>query len=172
MNVEIQERHKKGEGFLERRLVRPLLELLRQGVTPERLALSIALGATLGVFPALGLTTTMCAIVALVFRLNLPAIQLVNYFVYPLQIALLIPFFRLGEKLFRAPHLPLSVPQIYAMIHTSVTGAVRALWTTTWHAIVGWCLTAPLAALVLYLTLVPALRRVARRKLVSIPEAA
>lgn len=160
------------EGFLQRRLVRPVIELLRQGVTPEKIALSIVFGVTLGVFPALGVTTALCAIAALAFRLNLPAIQIVNYFVYPLQIALLIPFFRLGEKLFGAPHLPLSVPQIYGMIHASVGGAIRALWTTTWHAIVVWSLLAPIAGVILYFVLVPVLRRVARRKLVSVPEAA
>ena len=52
------------------------------------------------------------------------------------------------------------------------TGAIRALWTTTWHAIVVWCLVAPVAAVILYFALVPVLRRVARRKLVSVPEAA
>jgi uncharacterized protein (DUF2062 family) len=162
----------KHENFLQRRLVRPVIDLLRHGVTPERIALSIVFGVTLGIFPMLGVTTALCALAALSFRLNLPAIQLVNYFVYPLQIALLIPFFRLGERLFRAPHLPLSMPQIYAMIHASMTGAVRALWTTTWHAIIVWCLTAPFAAVILYLILIPMLRRVARRKSVSVPEAA
>jgi uncharacterized protein (DUF2062 family) len=160
------------EGFVQGRLIRPVIELLRQGVTPEKLALSLVFGITLGIFPALGVTTALCAIAALVFRLNLPAIQLVNYFVYPLQIALLIPFFRMGERIFGVQHLPLSVPQIYAMIHASMTGAVRALWTTTWHAIVVWSLLAPVAAVVLYLILVPVLRRFARRKLVSVPEAA
>src|SRR5713226_7341076 len=105
------------ETYFKRRLVRPILDLLRQGVTPEKIALSIALGVALGVFPVLGSTTALCALAALVLRLNLPAIQVVNYFVYPLQIALLIPFFRMGEWLFRSPHLPLSVSQIYAMIH-------------------------------------------------------
>jgi hypothetical protein len=38
---------------------------------------------------------------------------------------------------------------------------LRSLWTTTWHAIVAWCLVAPLCAGVFYLILVPALRRVA-----------
>ena len=71
------------EGFLKRRLVRPIIELLSQGVTPEKLALSLALGITLGIFPALGSTTALCAIAALVLRLNLPAIQIVNYFMYP-----------------------------------------------------------------------------------------
>jgi uncharacterized protein (DUF2062 family) len=172
MSLEAQATSRKEGSFLQRRLVRPFIELLRQGVTPEKIALSIVFGITLGVFPVLGCTTALCALAALAFRLNLPAIQIVNYFVYPLQIALLIPFFRLGEKLFGAQHLPLSVPQIYAMIHASVTRVIGALWTTTWHAMVVWCLLAPVAGIVLYLILAPALRRVARRKLVSAPEAA
>ena len=150
--------------FFQRRLVKPILDLLRQGVTPEKLALSIALGLTLGVFPVLGSTTALCALAALMLRLNLPAIQIVNYFVYPLQIALLIPFFRAGEKLFRAPHLPLSVPQIYAMIHANMAEAIRMLWTTTWHAMVVWCLLAPFVATLVYIALVPIFRRALRRQ--------
>src|SRR5271155_6084176 len=105
------------EGFVYRRLVRPVLDLLRQGVTPEKIALSVALGVALGVFPVLGSTTALCALAALVLRLNLPAIQVVNYFVYPLQIGLLIPFFRAGEILFGAPHLPLSLAEILTVVH-------------------------------------------------------
>jgi uncharacterized protein (DUF2062 family) len=146
------------EGFFYRRLARPIVELLRQGITPEKIALSVALGAALGIFPAIGLSTTLCAIAALSFRLNLPAIQIANYFVYPVQIALLLPFFRLGEKLFRAPHLPMSVEQIHAMIRADVWHAIRLLWTTTWHAIAVWCLVAPVFVAVLYTILAQALR--------------
>jgi uncharacterized protein (DUF2062 family) len=145
------------EGFFYRRLARPILELLRQGITPEKIALSVALGAALGVFPAIGFSTTLCAIAALVLRLNLPAIQIANYFVYPLQIALLLPFFRLGEKLFHAPHLPISVEQIHAMIRADLWQAIRLLWTTTWHAIAVWCLVAPVFVAVLYTILAQAL---------------
>ena len=160
------------EGWFSRRLVRPLYDLLRRGVTPEKVALSLALGVALGIFPVLGSTTALCALAALAFQLNLPAIQIVNYFVYPLQIALLIPFFRLGERLFRSPHMPLSVPQIYAMIHANMSDAFRSLWTTTWHAVVAWCLVAPLCTAVLYLILVPTLRRGARCKTPRVAEAA
>jgi uncharacterized protein (DUF2062 family) len=160
------------EGFFHRRLVRPLLELLRQGVTPEKVALSVALGITLGVFPLLGSTTALCALAAFAFQLNLPAIQIVNYLAYPLQLALLIPFFRLGERLFRAPHLPLSVPGIYAMMHADMGSAIRSLWTTTWHAIFVWCLVAPVCGAAIYAILTPALRRAAPRKIPRVAEAA
>src|ERR1700676_1171710 len=151
-------------GFFKRRVLQPIVDLLKQGVTPEKMALSLALGAAFGVFPALGWTTSLCAIAALALRLNLPAIQIVNYFMYPVQIALLLPFFRLGEKLFRAPHLPISVSQMYAMIHASVWGAIKLLGTTTWHAIVVWAMMAPLFVALLYAILVPLLRRVLRRQ--------
>jgi uncharacterized protein (DUF2062 family) len=160
------------EGLLASGVGRPIIALLKQGVTPEKLALSLALGAALGVFPALGWTTTLCAIAALALRLNLPAIQIVNYLMYPLQIALLIPFFRLGERLFRAPHLPISVSQIYAMIHASLWNSVKLLWTTTWHAIVVWGMSAPVLVALIYVILKPLLRRLLRRQVVETAEAA
>jgi uncharacterized protein (DUF2062 family) len=151
------------ENPFQRKLVRPLVELLRQGVTPEKLALSLALGAALGIFPAIGSTTALCAMAAFALRLNLPAIQIVNYFMYPAQIALLIPFFRLGEKLFRAPHRDISLPQIYALLHAGVWNAVKLLWSTTWHAMVVWCLLAPVLAALVYAILLPVLRISLRR---------
>jgi uncharacterized protein (DUF2062 family) len=158
------------EGYFKRRLVRPILDLLRHGVTPEKIALSVALGAALGVFPALGWSTTLCAIAAIVLRLNLPAIQLVNYFVYPAQIALLVPFFRWGEKLFHAPHFPISVSQIYSLFHGSAWIATKLLWTTIWHAMVVWGMIAPVFVGLVYLILTPVLRRVLHREVIPTAE--
>jgi uncharacterized protein (DUF2062 family) len=155
------------EGFFKRRLVRPILDLLRQGVTPEKMALSVALGAALGVLPVVGWSTGLCAIAAIVLRLNLPAIQLVNYFVYPAQIALLLPFFRWGEKLFRAPHFPISVAQIYALFHAGAWMAIKLLWTTIWHAIVVWGMLAPVFIGLLYTILLPLLRRAMRMQAIQ-----
>lgn len=150
------------DGFFRLRILRSIAELLRQGVTPEKMALSLALGIALGVFPMLGTTTALCALAALIWRLNLPAIQIVNYLVYPLQIALLLPFFRMGEKLFGASHLPLSATQLVAIVEAGVWGATRFLWTTIWHAIVAWCLLAPAFVALAYVILVALLRRMLR----------
>ncbi|MGB7283220.1 MAG: DUF2062 domain-containing protein [Candidatus Acidiferrum sp.] len=147
------------EEFFRRRMARPMIELLRQGVTPEKLALSIALGVALGVIPVLGTTTALCALAALILRLNLPAIQLVNYFVYPAQIALLIPFFRLGEKLFGAPHLPLSIARIHELFRANLWLATQFLWITVWHAVIAWCFIASVFVILAYASLVPLLAR-------------
>jgi uncharacterized protein (DUF2062 family) len=151
------------DGFLYKRVGWPVLDLLRQGVTPEKLALSLALGVALGVFPVLGTTTALCALAAFALRLNLPAIQIVNWFVYPLQFALLLPFFRLGEWIFRAPPLPLSAMQIVAMVRASYWHSMFVLWTTTCHAILAWCLTAPVLVVALYVPLRFALASARRR---------
>ncbi|MGB2623873.1 MAG: DUF2062 domain-containing protein [Candidatus Acidiferrum sp.] len=146
------------ESFLHRRIAMPIHDLLRQGVTPEKLALSLALGAALGVFPVLGTTTALCAVAALLLRLNLPAIQIVNFVVYPAQLALIIPFFRLGEKLFGAPQLPLSPPQILEVLRTHPWTATHFFWTTVWHAAIAWCMAAPFLIALLYVILLPILR--------------
>ena len=87
--------------FLRHKLIQPFIELLKQGVSPEKIALTVALGLSLGVIPVLGSTTMLCTLAAITLRLNLPAIMLVNGVVYPLQLALLVPFLRAGAWMFR-----------------------------------------------------------------------
>ena len=145
-----------------RRIVNPLLDLLRQGITPEKIALSIALGITLGITPVLGSTSILCFLAAILLRLNAPAIQLVNYLVYPLQLAMLVPFLRMGQWIFAASPVTFSVAEIFHLIRADVWGAIATLWTATLHALVAWVALASLAAPILYLVFAPALRRLGR----------
>lgn len=145
--------------FLEEKLIRPIMALLKQGVTPEKISLSLALGIVLGIFPVLGSTTLLCTLFAVFFKLNLPAIQIVNFIVYPLQLAFLLPFYRAGEWLFNAEHLPLSVEEIMAMIDKDVWGAVLFLWDTTVRAIGAWFLLGSIMSLMLYALLKPGISR-------------
>lgn len=149
------------QSFFYRKFVVPIVDLLRQGITPEKIALSLAFGIGLGVFPVLGSTTLLCTLAAILFRLNLPAIQLVNYFVYPLQLVLLIPFMRFGERLFRSPHVSLSLTIIFESIKRSAWQTTKTYWTTGWHAMLAWCLVGPLGIWIMYLALAPALRKLA-----------
>lgn len=148
-------------GWVQRRLVRPIVELLTQGITPEKIALSIAFAAVLGVFPALGWTTLMCFGVAVWFRLNVPAMQLVNYLMYPAQLALLVPFIRAGEWLFRAPKLAISLQRILGMVNANVWHAITSLWVATMHAIMVWALLAPVAVWGIYRLLKPVVLKIA-----------
>jgi len=148
-------------GFFHRRLIAPIVALLTQGITPEKIALSLAFGIGLGVFPVLGSTTILCAAAALIFGLNMPAIQLVNYLIYPLQLIFMVPFIRLGEILFRAAPLPLSLAQMLGMARTNFPRAFSALWLAGVHAATAWLLIGPLLIFLLYLALSRVLRQVA-----------
>ena len=63
--------------------------MLKEGMSLRKISLCIAVGIVLGIFPVLGTTTLLCTVAALALRLNLPAVQIVNYMVYPLQLVLL-----------------------------------------------------------------------------------
>ena len=142
-----------------RRIVEPLLSLPRQGLSPERLALSVAVGIALGVFPVLGTTTLLCGLAAILFRLNVPAMQLVNYLVFSLQLALLIPFIRLGELLYGADPALLTLGQIQNMLRHDPGQAIATLAGSLVHATTAWFLIAPFAIYATYRLLTPLFRR-------------
>ncbi|MFZ9873140.1 MAG: DUF2062 domain-containing protein, partial [Steroidobacteraceae bacterium] len=56
--------------IVRRRVVDPILNLLRQGLSPRDLALCLALGAGVGMFPVLGVSTPALTLIALWQRLN------------------------------------------------------------------------------------------------------
>ena len=87
------------------------MALLRQGLTPEGIALALAFGVVAGIFPVIGATTILGLALGVVLQLNQPAVQLANWLAYPLQLALIIPLVRLGEWLAGAPPVSFSVAQ-------------------------------------------------------------
>ena len=158
------------QSFLRHRILRPVFNLLLQGITPEKIALSIAVGFALGIFPVIGATTVLCFLAAFLFSLNLPSLQLVNVLAYPMQLLLMIPFIRAGEILFRASKLSLSLPKIEAMVRTGIGPAIQALWEATIHAIVVWAIVAPVIIFPVYKVLVLLLRKVAAKRRLRNPK--
>jgi uncharacterized protein (DUF2062 family) len=145
-----------------RKIFLSIVDLLRQGVTPEKIALSIALGAVLGIFPVLGSTTILCAAAAVVFRLNLPAIQLVNYLIYPLQLILFLPFLDVGSRITGTEHITLSMKQVFGMIKSDPWSLFKMLWSASLGAMAIWIVMSPLVIAAIYFTLAPVLRRARR----------
>jgi uncharacterized protein (DUF2062 family) len=155
-------RIEKRPGFVRRRLVDPILELLRQGVTPEKLALSLAFGLGVGIFPVLGVSTILCTVLAIGLRLNLPAIQLVNYLASPLQLALIIPFVRVGEHVLGVAPQPLSIKEGFALMAQGVWHSIVVLWDAIVHAALGWVVLGPLIIYGLYRAFRPVMQKAAR----------
>jgi hypothetical protein len=102
----LQNIKRKAAAYLPATASLPAAAYLRQGITPRRLALTLVLGFVVGCIPVIGLPTALCAVIALAFRLNQPAIQAANYMAMPFQVGLVVPLERLGGKFFpmAAPH--------------------------------------------------------------------
>jgi len=148
--------------WLQRRLVDPLMALLRQGISPDQLALCVAIGVVVGNIPILGTSTVLCAVIALAFRLNLPAMQLVQAVMAPTQLLLIIPFVRLGETILGAPRQPLSAQVGLGLMAGGAGNAASVLRDAVIHAGVAWLLVAPFAIGLIQKSLEPLLRRATR----------
>ena len=149
------------KNWLNRRLLEPLLALLRQGISPRRLALCVAIAIVVGNIPILGVSTILCTFIALIFRLNLPAIQFVQAAMAPTQVLLIIPFVRLGEWILRVPPQVVSIKAALALMSQGVWQAVVVLRDAIFHAGLAWALIAPFAVYLFHRLLTPVFERMA-----------
>jgi uncharacterized protein (DUF2062 family) len=137
---------------------------LLEGISPQRLALTLALGFVLGCIPLVGVPTGLCMVLAFAFRLNLPAIQAANYAAMPFQLALIVPLVRLGGKL--TPAANAATTDMSALMHSpmqlmhSSGPLLTQVGMMAGQALLAWLLLAIPAAALLTLTLTGVLRRV------------
>jgi uncharacterized protein (DUF2062 family) len=128
------------------------------GISPRRLALTLALGFAIGCIPVIGIPTALCLVVALGLRLNLPAIQAANYAAMPLQVVLIFPFVRLGGWMFASGARPAFTTKM--LLHESPFKLLWASGGLAGEALAAWLVIAvPMVAL-LTLVLTMVLRKV------------
>jgi uncharacterized protein (DUF2062 family) len=145
--------------IVKRRVVQPLIDLLRMGATPRRLAWSLAVGVVIGINPLLGSTTIVSLLAAAILRLNLVASQIANHIMYPLQLLLFFVFIRLGDRLFHTGSLPMRKKEILELARRHPWDTTRLLWSWEWHALIVWAIAACLLSPLLVAILTPLLAR-------------
>jgi uncharacterized protein (DUF2062 family) len=143
--------------FFRCRILRPLLRQLRGGVTPRRLAWSLALGIVIGINPSVGLTTILVVMLAWIFGLNQIASQVGVHAMTPFHLVLFLPFIELGVHLFHSRRIPLSRQQLEHLSHHPWR-LIHEIWQWEWHALIVWAVLAGIA--------LPLLARYIRRGLV------
>ena len=153
----------RARNFLRCRILRPLLRLLKRGISPKRLAWSLAIALVVGVNPFLGCTTVSMLLLAWAFGLNHVATQIGIHAVAPLQWLLFLPFVHAGIVVFRAHRMPMSRAEILHLSHRHPLQLIHLLWQWEWHALVIWGLfalcMAPLLASQIRKMLVLSMRR-------------
>ena len=138
--------------FLRHHVLRPLLRLLRGGVTPRRLGWSLAVGMMIGINPTVGLATVAIILLAWIFRLSQAASQVGMHLVAPLHLLLFLPFMQAGVYLFHTRRLPLTRAQLHHLAHNPFH-LLRSIWLWEWHALIVWGVAALLLTPVLALWL-------------------
>jgi hypothetical protein len=145
--------------WLARRVKDPLVAELKQGLSAEALSAALVTSLAIAINPIIGTTTVLCLLAGRLFRLNHVVMQTVNHLTYPLQIVLIVPFVRLGEKVAGAEPLPLDVGLLIAEFQKSIGGFAAKFGMAYVHGLLGWLLVVPVAAFLLHLVLVPIFRR-------------
>jgi len=132
--------------------------VLTEGASPRKLALTIALGVMIGILPLAWGTTLLCAVLAYFLKLNQAGIQAVNYLAFPLQIALFVPFYRLGARMF--PLGPSAFAEgIAQLFGNDWVREISLLLAATLKALAAWFFVAGPAAALLYLFVLPIVAR-------------
>lgn len=148
----------------QRRVRDPLVLQLTQGITPEKIALTIAVGSALALFPLLGTTTLLCFLVGLALKLNQPIIQLINQACWPIHIPAIFACVRFGDRIFGlAPHR-FSVRQMQHLLWTEPGRFLHDFGMTALHAVVAWAILAPFYIALIYYVALPIMRSIVRIK--------
>ncbi|KAK2968928.1 hypothetical protein RJ640_013459 [Escallonia rubra] len=140
--------------WLHKKIVDPLVLILRRGAEPKQLAFSAALGITLGIFPICGVTVFLCglAIAVLGSLCHAPTVMLANFVATPIELSLVIPFLRFGEVISGGSHFSLTSDAFKKVL----TGqASREVIQSVFHALLGWLVAAPFILATLYILSLP-----------------
>ncbi len=145
-------------GWAERKFLLPLIKLLKNGISIERLSVSLALGITVGLIPLYGITTLLVGAVAISLRLNFIAMQIAHYIVHPVQIALLIPFLKAGDSLVKGTEVSFSVHQYFALFKSDFWGTLKEFWLINLSAVGIWFILSIPLFIALYYFLIRIIR--------------
>ena len=142
---------KESKGFVQK-----MKDMLNSGISPETLALSFACGMAGGIFPIPGLTTFPVLFLVWVLKLQAAASMLINYCMTPANLATVIPFIRLGERLMQAEAVELD--NLMAELSADVMAAGSKFGFSLVRGIVGWTVALPFIIGALYFPLLVVLR--------------
>ncbi|RLD67580.1 MAG: hypothetical protein DRI95_04610 [Bacteroidetes bacterium] len=137
--------------YISNKIIHPLLSFLKQGISSEKLSLTLALGVSFGIMPFLGINSIILTGLALMFHLNIAAIQLVNYAVYLLQIVFFVPFLKLGQFIFLSSETTLNFDGIFDQITLHFWESIAEIWHIVFSGLLIWVLISiPLSFIIYY----------------------
>lgn len=127
---------------MKRRVLLPIRNALKNGLSQKRLAVSMALGITIGLIPFYGVSTLIVGALAYMLRLDFVIMQVVHYIVHPIQLALIIPFFKAGGYIIGNQEVSLTIKEYIALFKSDFWLALSEFWKLNLFGIIVWGLIA------------------------------
>lgn len=128
-----------------------IVEQIKMGVTPEKLAQSVMTGVIIGIIPFLGTATLLAALTATKMKLNHVVTQTVNYLMYPVQIIMIPVYIKIVGLIFDVGDTPVRPDLIYAQFKESPSVFLMKYGLIGFYALFVW----GFLALVLYFIFYP-----------------
>jgi len=147
--------------FWQRRVRDPILAQLKQGVTPDKIALTLALGVACGLFPFLGFTTLLCFVVAVVLKLNQPIIHIVNQLLWPVHLTAIVFYIRSGEWLYGIKPIRYNPNEIAHLFMHSQREFWHHFGLISLCAFITWLISVPIVVACIYYPVRPILKKLA-----------
>jgi len=157
----------------QRHVIDPIALQLTQGITTEKIALTMAVGSALALFPIFGTTTLLCLLAGIVLKLNQAIIQLVNMLCATIHFPIIVGLFRLGHLMFGVPYTHIGLGMVHHMLDTFWEDPGKffeRFGVDAVHAIAAWAVLAPVWVLMIYLIALPVVREVLRRRVVIVSQ--
>ncbi len=149
--------------FWQRRVLDPIVAQLTQGITPDRIAASLAVGTLCSLFPFFGFTTLLNLGVGVWLRLNQPLLHTLNQLLGPVQVVMIFVYVRLGEFIWGATSDKFTLAEVIATFReASILEFLERFGWAGVHAFTAWTITAPVLLASIYYPLRPVIKKLAR----------
>lgn len=153
--------------YLKKKIVTPLLEYIKKGMSVPKMSLTLTLGICLGIMPLIGISGWILLLLALVFKLNIPVLQLINYIIAVLKYLLFIPFLKIGHKMFFPREQTPEIQNLLVSYQADFLGTFKSFWHMNLGGILLWALVAIPLGIFIYYKSQPILHR-QKLKIISI----
>ena len=134
------------QSWLQANVVQPVKDVVTQGITPAKLAMSFSAGVCGGVFPIPGMTTPVTVLLAWLFAANVVVASVLNLLLTPVNFATVLPFMYFGCSVMSVEPVPLSVQVLTDDLKTDLQGTLAKYGAQIGYGVVGWTAVLPFLA--------------------------
>ncbi|KNC82614.1 hypothetical protein SARC_05111 [Sphaeroforma arctica JP610] len=131
------------------KMVDDVKNVIQDGITPKKLALSVAFGISCGLFPIPGATALACLLASFMFGLNKIIIQVINLLLTAVEIICIPLFAKFGYFVLRQTPLDINISEIVDQLKEDFFATLGKFAGYFGCAVFGWLLLLiPISAIV------------------------